>query len=60
MTREASKYCEECKYCKEISYDNFYNTCTVICNEGLGGIGIHYDAVMYCKRKKIKKKKKEN
>lgn len=58
MTREASEYCKECKYCEEISYDRFWNIYTVKCNEGWGNIGLHSDAVTYCKRKKLKKEKK--
>ena len=54
MTREETKFCEECKNCKLIEYA--YCTYWVQCNKRLR----HFDdAVIYCKYKKLKKEKKK-
>ena len=58
MTREESKYCEECKYCSEIHYDRYYSIYIVDCNEGLMNHTLISNPIIYCARKKIRKKKK--
>ena len=55
MTKNEAEYCKECKNCKQITCIN--NDCMVICNEKMGNRGVHSKAVIYCKYKKIKKRK---
>ena len=58
MTREESKYCEECKHCAEIHYDTIhYRTYIVDCDEGLMNHKLISNPIIYCARKKIRKKK---
>ena len=57
MTREESKFCEECKYCAEIYYDTHYKTYIVDCDERLMNHSLKSCPTVYCARKKIKKKK---
>ena len=58
MTREESKYCEECKYCIDIRRMNSVWT-RVYCKKEKYGRSID-DGILYCSRKKLKKEKKEN
>jgi hypothetical protein len=58
MTREESKYCEECKYCIDIRRMN--SACTrVHCKKAKYSSSID-DGILYCSKKKLKKEKKEN
>lgn len=53
MTREETKYCEECKNCKLIEgVVSYYVHCS-------RRIHRFDDAVVYCKYKKLKKEKKK-
>lgn len=54
MTREESKYCEECKHCQLIERTCHYY---VYCSKR---VHCFDDAVVYCRHKKLKKEKKEN
>ena len=58
MTKEESKYCEECKRCAEIYYDTHYKTYVVDCDEGLMNYRSISNPMIYCARKKIKRKKR--
>ena len=58
MTREESKFCEECKHCKEIHYDPHYKTYVVDCDEGLTNYRSIFNPIIYCARKKPKRKKR--
>ena len=58
MTREESKFCEECKHCTSIHYDPDFKTYIVDCNQGLMNNKLICDPMIYCARKKIKKKKR--
>ena len=54
MTREASKYCEECKHCKvirEVYTSDFYVSCKKEYYR-------FQEPVTYCKYKKLKKRRK--
>lgn len=53
MTREDTKYCEECKNCKLIEYVTSHY---VHCSKRTYRFD---DAVIYCKYKKLKKEKKK-
>ena len=55
MTREESKYCEECKYCITIRRINSTWT-KVYCKIEKYGRGIE-DGILYCSKKKLKKEK---
>ena len=57
MTREESKFCEECKHCARIHYDPDFETYIVDCNKGLMNHKLICDPMIYCARKKIKNKK---
>ncbi len=54
MTREESKYCEECKYCINIRRMNSAWT-RVHCKKAKYGDGSIDDGVLYCSKKKLKK-----
>ena len=58
MTREESKYCEGCKHCISIQMQRFeggkYKVHCQIGNK------THYEAIAYCKKKKLKKEKIKN
>ena len=56
MTREESKFCEECMRCKAI-IKNGWGEYEVKC--WFAPMLLDY-AVYYCKHKKLKKEKKEN
>ena len=61
MTREESKYCEECKHCKSI-YKNIWNNYEVKCwyYPNQNGLNHGSEAIYFCNHKKLKKEKKEN
>lgn len=53
MTREESKYCEGCKHCINIQMQRFEgDRYKVYCQIGHT---THYEAIAYCKHKKLKK-----
>ena len=55
MTKEETKFCEECKNCQLIEYS--YASYWIHCSKRLHNI--FDDAVIYCKYKKLKKEKKK-
>jgi hypothetical protein len=59
MTREESKYCEECKHCRAI-YKDAWGSYEVVCWFGPNGLSGTSKAIYFCNHKKLKKEKKEN
>lgn len=55
MTRDASKYCEECKHCKKIR-EMYISEFYVSCKKEYFRFK---EPVIYCKYKKLKKEKKK-
>jgi hypothetical protein len=59
MTREESKYCEECKYCISIhDMNSVLPWFRVYCKKEKYDYSID-DGIIYCSKKKLKKEKKK-